>query len=169
MSHLALFLLGPPRIERDDEPIEVDRRKAVALLAYVAVTAERHSRDVLATLLWQEYDQAAARAALGTTLWALNKALGKGWLEVDRETVGLSESASIWVDVTRFRHLVAECRAHGHPPDKVCPACVAPLTEAVELYQQAIATEGEYDKYREWREFAEEWLRVLQKTDEEVD
>ena len=41
--------------------------------------------------------------------------------------------------------------------------------EAVELYQQAIATEGKYDKYREWREFAQERLSVLQKIDEDID
>ena len=43
MSRLALFLLGPPRLELDGEPIEVGRRKAVALLAYLAVMGGRHS------------------------------------------------------------------------------------------------------------------------------
>jgi len=56
MSRLALFLLGPPRIERDGVLINVDTRKAIALLAYLAVTHQRHSRDVLASLLWPEYD-----------------------------------------------------------------------------------------------------------------
>ena len=64
MSHLALFLLGPPQIKLDNTPIEFDRRKAVALLAYLAVTGETHSRDTLATLLWSDYDQQRARAAL---------------------------------------------------------------------------------------------------------
>ena len=57
MSRLALYLLGPPRLELDGEPVEVPRRKAVALLAYLAVTGGHHSRDSLATLLWPEYDQ----------------------------------------------------------------------------------------------------------------
>jgi hypothetical protein len=38
MSRLAIFLLAPPRIELDDEPIQISRRKVVALLAYLAVT-----------------------------------------------------------------------------------------------------------------------------------
>ena len=34
---LHIKLLGPPQIERDRMPVEVDTRKAVALLAYLAV------------------------------------------------------------------------------------------------------------------------------------
>ena len=60
MSRLALYLLGPPRIERDGVPISIHRRKAVALLAYLAVSGGRHSRDALATLLLT-YVQSAAR------------------------------------------------------------------------------------------------------------
>jgi hypothetical protein len=36
MSRLALYLLGPPRLALDGEPIHVGRRKAMALLAYLA-------------------------------------------------------------------------------------------------------------------------------------
>jgi DNA-binding SARP family transcriptional activator len=57
VSRLALYLLGPPRLELDGEPIQVSRRKAMALLAYLAVTGQFHSRDSLATFLWPEYDQ----------------------------------------------------------------------------------------------------------------
>ena len=52
MSRLALYLLGPPHLELDGEEIHVGRRKAVALLTYLAVTGRSHSRDSLATLLW---------------------------------------------------------------------------------------------------------------------
>ena len=51
MSGLALYLLGAPRIERDGVPIRLDRRKATALLAYLAVTGVRHRRDSLVNLL----------------------------------------------------------------------------------------------------------------------
>ena len=36
--------------------------------------------------------------------------------------------------------------------------------EALELYQEALDTEGKYSKYRIWREFAEERVRALRKT-----
>ena len=72
VPRLNVFLLGPPRVELDGSPIEVDTRKATALLAYLAVTGERKSRDTLATLLWPEYDGEHARAALRRTLSVLN-------------------------------------------------------------------------------------------------
>ena len=53
--HLArVLLLGAPRVEHDGGLIEVDTRKATALLAYLAVTRRRHARDTLAGLLWPE-------------------------------------------------------------------------------------------------------------------
>jgi DNA-binding SARP family transcriptional activator/predicted ATPase len=134
MSHLALYLLGPPRIERDGVPIQVDTRKAIALLAYIAVTEESHRRASLINLLWPEYDHTRGRAALRRTLYALRKALAGDWLEVDREEIGLAPGAGIWVDVDKFRRHLAACKAHGHPASQVCPACVAPLTDAVALY-----------------------------------
>src|SRR5918998_450779 len=102
VSSLHLFFLGTPRIERDGVPVTVDTRKAVALMAYLAVTRQRHSRDALSTLLWPEYDSTGARAALRRTLSALNKALAGDWLEVDRETIGLSRRAHMWLDVDLF-------------------------------------------------------------------
>ena len=40
MDDLKLWLLGQPRIELDGEPIKLQRRKALALLVYLAVTGE---------------------------------------------------------------------------------------------------------------------------------
>jgi len=37
--------------------------------------------------------------------------------------------------------------------------------EALQLYQQAVKIEGQFDRYREWREFAEKRIRELQKVD----
>ena len=38
--------------------------------------------------------------------------------------------------------------------------------EALQLYQQAVKIESQFDKYREWREFAEKRIKELQKIDE---
>ena len=75
-SPLALYLLGPPRIERDGVPVKLDRRKAIALVAYLAVTGQSHRRDSLVNLLWPEYDSSRGRAALRRTLYALRDTLG---------------------------------------------------------------------------------------------
>jgi tetratricopeptide (TPR) repeat protein len=39
--------------------------------------------------------------------------------------------------------------------------------EALQLYQQAVKTEGQFEKYREWKEFAERRIQEMQKLDEE--
>jgi predicted ATPase/DNA-binding SARP family transcriptional activator len=94
MSQLALYLLGPPRIELNGEPVHIGRARAVALLAYLAVEGGLHRRDSLAALIWPEYDRSSARADLRRTLSLLNRKLGKGWLVADRETAGLRQAPS---------------------------------------------------------------------------
>ena len=58
MSRLAIHTLGMPRIEYAGNPLAFDRRKAVALLIYLALSDGVRGRDALATLLWPDYDQA---------------------------------------------------------------------------------------------------------------
>jgi non-specific serine/threonine protein kinase len=135
MSRLSLYLLGAPRIEVDGVPVEVSRRKAIALIAYLAVTGESHNRDSIASFLWPDYDQTRSRAALRWTLSALNKAVGKGWLEVDGERVGLKRNEALWADVEEFHKHLSECLRHGHKAEEVCSGCIKPLTEAVRLYR----------------------------------
>lgn len=135
MSHLMLFLLGPPRVERDGVPVRFDRRKATALLAYLAVTRRPHQRDALAALFWPELDQSRARAALRRTLVAIRQGIDDGWLDADRETAGLHRDCDLWVDVARFEALLAACQAHDHPQGRLCASCLAALSEAVALYR----------------------------------
>jgi DNA-binding SARP family transcriptional activator len=161
MPELRLAVLGPPRVELDGAEVEVDTRKAIAVLAYLAVTGERHGRTALAGLLWPEYDEAHARAALRRTLSALNKGLRGGWLAADRSSVAL-DRAGLRLDLERFRALLEECGGHGHPPAEACPACVAPLREAAALHR------GDFlagfalrnaDDFEDWQRFQAESLR----------
>ncbi|MGD8397565.1 MAG: AAA family ATPase, partial [Anaerolineae bacterium] len=162
MSCLALHLLGPPRIECDGVPIEVDTRKAIALLAYLAVTGESHRRASLVNLLWPEYDRTRGRAALRRTLYALRKALAGAWLDVNQEEIGLSAGADIWLDVEEFHRHLAGCEAHGHPPSQVCPACVASLTDAVALvrgdFLAGFALKDSFN-FDDWQFFQADGLR----------
>jgi predicted ATPase/DNA-binding SARP family transcriptional activator len=170
VSCLALYLLGPPRIECDGVPIKLDRRKALALLAYLAVTGESHRRDSLVNLLWPEVDATRGRAALRRTLYALRKALTNVWLDIDREEIGLrsseepsiSSGQTLWVDVDWFHRLLAECGTHGHPVSQVCPACLAPLTDAVALvHGDFLSGFGLKDSFNfdDWALFQAEVLR----------
>jgi DNA-binding SARP family transcriptional activator len=169
MSQLKLFLLGTPRVECGGAPIEVDTRKAIALLAYLAVTRRAHSRDALATLLWPEHDQTRARAVLRRTLSALNKALDGDWLDADRESIGLRRNPGvggggeqIWIDADQFAERLAACRAHGHPPSEVCARCLAPLAEAAALYRDdfmAGFSLRDSPNFDDWQFFQAESLR----------
>ena len=161
MARTTVTLLGASRVEHDGVPVEVDTRKAVALVAYLAVTGRRHTRDALAVLLWPEYNQARSRAALRRTLSALREAREAGWLLVDREGVDLARDG-VLVDVDRFRGLLAECRGHGHPEAEVCPRCLPPLAEAAALYRDDfMAGFGLRDSvaFDDWQFFQAEGLR----------
>jgi tetratricopeptide (TPR) repeat protein len=67
-------------------------------------------------------------------------------------------------------------RAYQWDPDTIHPARfraarvldknLRQKAEALELYQKAVKIEGRFEKYREWREFAERRIRELQKIDE---
>ncbi|HEV2918187.1 MAG TPA: BTAD domain-containing putative transcriptional regulator, partial [Actinomycetota bacterium] len=161
MAELRIALLGPPRVERDGAPIEVDTRKAIALLAYLAMHPERHGRDAVAGLLWPDYDTEHARGALRRTLSTLNKAVGPGWLAADRTTVGFARAVPE-LDVARFEELVAACRAHGHAPEDACPACVAPLDAAARLHRGdflAGFSLRDSTSFDDWQYFQAERLR----------
>jgi DNA-binding SARP family transcriptional activator len=110
VSSLTISLLGQPQIEVDGSPLEVDTRKAVALLAYLAVTGRPARRELLADLLWPEYEPGNARAALRRTLSVLRAALGGRWLSTSRETVSLA-GEGLELDIDRFRRLLADERA----------------------------------------------------------
>lgn len=62
---LVLQFLGLPQIYLDDQPVVTDRRKAIALLAYLAVNDigyphQRYTLESLSALLWPDYEQAKA-------------------------------------------------------------------------------------------------------------
>jgi predicted ATPase/DNA-binding SARP family transcriptional activator len=161
MPELTISLLGPPRVERDGVPVEVDTRKATALLAYLAVTAQGQNRDSLAGLLWPEYQQARARAALRRTLSTLKKALGGRWLVVRGDLVELDRT-DLWLDVVKFHDLLAATSAHGHDRADACPRCIGPLSEAVDLHRgEFLAGFALRDSlgFDEWQLFQSEGLR----------
>ena len=156
MSKLKLNLLGSPQLEIDSTPVVLERRKAMALLAYLAVTKENHSRDSLAALLWPEADQSSARTTLRHHIWSLNTALGDGWLDVSRETIGVDSNPGLWVDVNQFRCELAACQTHGHTEAAVCPDCLPHLREAVSLYRDdflAGFTLRDSPDFDEWQRF----------------
>ena len=103
MSDLRIFLLGTPRIELQDTPIHFPRRKAIALLAYLATTNRAHNRDSLATMFWPQYDQSRARANLRRELSRVKTTLDEELFTSDREQVALNPGLDWWIDSTAFQ------------------------------------------------------------------
>jgi DNA-binding SARP family transcriptional activator len=109
IGRVRLLLLGPPRIERGGQAVALDTRKAIALLAYLAVTGQPQGRDRLAAMLWPDANTERARGALRRTLSTLRTGLAENGLRSDGLRVALDDGA-IEIDVHRFRSLVAEGR-----------------------------------------------------------
>lgn len=105
-----LTLFGAPKLERDGRSHSLSRRKAKALLAYLAVTNHTHSREAVGALLWPDHDPQQGRADLSRTLSNVRKALGADCIVADREQIAISEKAKLWVDVVHFRRQLDACR-----------------------------------------------------------
>lgn len=98
-ANLTVFLFGPPRAELNGASITMDTRKAMALLAFLALESAPVSRDRIAALLWPEYDSERARGALRRTLSTLKSATGDS-VTADRGSIRLRASAE--TDVGQF-------------------------------------------------------------------
>lgn len=101
-------LVGPPLVARDGVSARFDTRKAIALLAYLALSDRPRPREVICELLWSEYDPESARGALRRTLSTLRGGLGAEHLDTSGETVALLPKPGLSIDVMRVRGLTAE-------------------------------------------------------------
>lgn len=101
-SDLRIRVLGPLEVLVDGAPLVVDTRKALAMLALLAVEGRPFARDELAAMLWPEADDESARGALRRTLSVLRASLGDRWLRVDRSSVTLDPAAA-WIDLVALR------------------------------------------------------------------
>ena len=165
MVRFKLFLLGPPRVEIDQDVVEIKRRKALALLLYLAAKGDPQPRDKLVTLLWPDLAQAPARKALSRHLHELNRAFDFPWSKRDRESVGLNPAFEPWLDVAAYEAALTECRRHDHPELEICPTCLILLEEAVALYRDDFLsgfTLSDCPDFDEWQFFQTEALRQTQ-------
>jgi DNA-binding SARP family transcriptional activator len=107
LTELNLQVLGAFRVQdAAGAEIRIASRKGRALLAYLALRpGEPHSRDRLATLLWEDADEELARTSLRQALAALRKSLpidAHKALLADTESVGI-DPAIVRSDLHAFR------------------------------------------------------------------
>ncbi|MCB8943387.1 MAG: AAA family ATPase [Ardenticatenaceae bacterium] len=98
MGGMLIHTFGNLQIEVEGEAItHLLPVKGRALLVYLAVTGEVQTREMLASLLWSEGSDEAARTNLRVLLSKLRKQVGD-FLVVTRQTAELA--AGVWVDVS---------------------------------------------------------------------
>lgn len=157
---LDIRLLGRPVVTLDGLPLQVDTKKAVAMLAYLVVEGGA-SRDILANLFWADSPPDRARATLRRTLSALRTGIGAEWLEADRDRVALT--GPVQSDLGEFDEGVSATADHGHDRADVCPDCVPHLARAAALYRgdflQGFAVK-DAPEFEDWARVVAEDLRM---------
>lgn len=152
---LKVYLFGSPRIEKDGIAIHIGRRKSLALFAYLAATRIRHHRDKLATLLWPDLNQRAARTALRRDLATVTSTIGKKYIDADRESVAIHPASPIWVDIEDFMEQEESGKVEL---DKR----LADLRSALTIYQDEFMAGFslvDCPEYDEWQFYQSEELR----------
>jgi DNA-binding SARP family transcriptional activator/tetratricopeptide (TPR) repeat protein len=147
MSKLEMVLLGPPQFKLDGRPITNKiASKSQALIAYLAVTRQAHSRESVAGLLWGEMTEANARRNLRVALTKLRGYFDDN-LVIQRRTLAFNTESDYWLDVELFEACL-------HPPEPT----VQQLKTAVDLYHGPFLAEL---PLRDALAF-EEWIRPYQ-------
>ena len=103
---------GTPEFKKNGQPLTINRRKMIGLLAYLIGTGSTHSRDALATLFWPENDQSTARANLRRELSRLRREFGE-FFSIDRLQVAI-DSEQVETDIGRFQALLAQADEQTH-------------------------------------------------------
>jgi predicted ATPase/DNA-binding SARP family transcriptional activator len=164
MSELNLFLLGPPRFEKDGQRIEIGLRKSVSLLVYLAITKQSHTRETLAGLFWPDEGQSIALGNLRRALYRITHTCNEELFIATRHTVELNNQVAIWTDVELFQEHVAACSGGNNPIGDVDDPCIHRLQQAVGLYTgdfMAGFSLPDAPAFDEWQFFQSENLKKL--------
>ncbi len=119
---LRIHLLGTLRVQDARGPRPLTGSKSQSLLAYLVLHPRvPHRRETLADLLAPDAPPDRVRRNLSDTLYRLQKALGRRWLNIEADTIALQVDDGLWVDVWEFDRLAPS----QHDAD---------LQKAVDLY-----------------------------------
>ncbi|GAB4528842.1 MAG: BTAD domain-containing putative transcriptional regulator [Anaerolineales bacterium] len=130
MPSLQIFALGTPLVELNGTPVVLPRKKALALLVYLALSDQAVPREKLADLLWD--DRASdSRTNLRRVLFTLREHLGKEWFVDETQTLDLANRDAVWVDVRVFDEL-------SSPNSRLLPAQLQAIVRPVAQWKQAV-------------------------------
>lgn len=132
---LKLLLLGPPGLEQGGQLVHLATRKALGLLAFVAVERSGASRSQLAYLLWPEKAEEQARASLRQELSRLGQSLGRALQKPSQQLLRLDPTI-IQVDLWDFWDAI-----RAGQPRKALELYRGPFLQGLQLRETA-AFEG---------------------------
>ena len=107
---LSVRLLGPPEISFEGRGLKFGRKKALALLCYLATEGGRYPRRELAELLWPKSDERRARADLRSILTRIRKTLEVRLLAIEGDLLGV-EPRGIELDLRTLEAAVSLARS----------------------------------------------------------
>lgn len=93
-----LISLGALRLERQGETGTLARKKAQALLLFLALSRRPHGRDSLVGWFWPDLGKPQGRTSLRTTLPDLNRTLGNEWVVRHGDTLRFNEAFPTVID-----------------------------------------------------------------------
>jgi predicted ATPase/DNA-binding SARP family transcriptional activator len=96
---IRVYLFGSFTLEAGHRPIRLPTRKVEALLAYLVLYPQPHSREKLADLFWGDTRDEQARHSLRTAIHTLRRLVDADLFRVDKTTVQLNPHFPLWVDV----------------------------------------------------------------------
>jgi DNA-binding SARP family transcriptional activator len=153
VSELRICLFGGAQVSWGDgrQLVRLSRPSQV-LLGFLVINRHRtHQREVLASILWEEVDDARARHRINTALWRLRRALAapdrKGDECIVSEPgggVGFNPDACRCLDVATFEDTIANVTRSA--PGGAEQAEVAALEHALDLYAGDLLP-GCYDEW----------------------
>jgi DNA-binding SARP family transcriptional activator len=161
MDTLFVHLFGQFRMRSNNsEDYRLKPGKAQELLAYLLLQHPRiHSRETLASLLWNQVSTTQALKNLRHTLWQvrgfLETTVGPDLLEIDGERVSIKRDVSLWLDVATFKQIADQ--TGGVTSQALSQAQFADLEYAVQLYN-ADLLEG---WYQDWCIYEREYFQRI--------
>ena len=160
---LRISLLGLFDARRGDrELLHFDSHKLQQFLAYLLLYRNRrHTRDVLADLLWSDHTTVQARAYLRKAIYQLQEAVSDTspnqprLLNVEPEWLQINPNAPYWLDIEVFER--AFTRVRDIAGETILPEDAQLLRDAVELYRGDLLNGW----YEDWCIYERERLQAL--------
>jgi DNA-binding SARP family transcriptional activator len=159
MSRVCITVFGKFDVRCDDEALEgLDTRKVQELFCYLLLNRDQpHSREALASLLWDEDHTDQPIRCLRKTLWQLRtaldaqgEALSDHVLAVEPDWIQLNPRADVWLDVAEFEDAYAS--AQGVPGRDLHSQQIQAIQNAVDLYRGGLQESWYHDWYLYERE-----------------